>query len=98
MSSSGTTATVFWAHAVALHFVACVDTVLGAAQAEVASDPQAGIVTIFSTYIYWLDFAESSVIWEGQAAVLEECQELFQQYGDKEWVVSFEEHFISDHH
>ena len=97
MSSSGATAAVSRVRAIALRFVACVDAVLGAARAELASNPQASVLAIFSTYVRWLDFAESGVTWEGQAAVLEECCELFCWYGENKWAAPFREHFVSIH-
>ena len=95
MSPSGATAAVSWVCAIALRFVACIYAVLGAAQAELASNPQASVLAIFSTYVRWLDFAESGVTWEGQAAVLEECRELFCWYSKNEWAAPFREHFVS---
>ena len=56
MSSSSATAAVSQVRAIALHFVACINAILGAARAELALNPQASILAIFSTYVCWLDF------------------------------------------
>ena len=96
MSSFGTTA-ASQSRAIALRFIACVDVVLSAAQAEVATNAQAGVVTIFSTYVCWLKLSGNGVVWDKQALLLKECQELFLCYKDEAWAVPFAEHFVSYH-
>ena len=60
-------------------------------------DVQAGVVAIFSTYVRWLELSGNGVVWDKQASLLKECQELFLRYKDEAWAVPFAEHFVSYH-
>ena len=98
MSSASITVTVSWSCILALCFLACVDSVLVVACFELATNPWASVLTIFKTYIYWLSFSESGVIWDHQVAVLEKCEELFYCYRDEDWVALFGDYFVSDYY
>ena len=66
------------------------------ARALVATNPEAGVMSLMSTYCHWFNgMAASGVVWEEQVAVEAECWALYAQYKEEAWIRPFDKNFVS---
>ena len=82
--------------AAAQAFLKTAPKVLVLGRALVATNPQAGVTSLLSTYLHWFESAAGSgVVWAEQAEVEAECRALYARYEEEAWIRPFDKNFIS---
>ena len=88
-------ATTYTCLAAAQAFLETAPKVLALGWALVATNPQAGVTLLLSTYLHWFELAAGSgVVWAEQAEVEAECWALYAQFREEAWIRPFNKNFV----